>query len=383
MSLPLSGHLVIEFAGLAPGPYTGHLLQTYGAHVLRIDPHTTTTTTAQTPTTDTLSAHKRSLKLNLKSPSGHALLLRLLRRASILIDPYRPGVLEKLNLSPRTVHAINPKLVYARLTGFRRDGEYAGMAGHDINYLAVSGALSLLGRAGERPAAPGNILGDFAGGGLVCFCGILLALLRGDGEEGRVVEANMVDGTAGLTSFARFEMAKGRGGAWGNPRGENLLDGGVPFYDTYPTKDGKYVAVGALEERFYKAFVEGLFTGTGLHGRVPDRRVPGNLPVLRELFGKRFLEKTREEWERIFDGTDACVTPVLGHAELRERGFEQRPIVTLKGAEVEGSGWTGKTLKPGEGGKEALSEWWGLKEGVEWRVNDQDVFEDVGEKAKL
>ena len=290
-------------------------------------------------------------------------------------------MLERLNLSPAAVHAINPKLVYARLTGFRRDGKYAGMAGHDINYLAVSGALSLFGRKGEAPAAPGNVLADFAGGGLVCFCGILMALL--DGREGRVVEANMVDGTAGLTSFARFEMAKGTQGYWGNERGGNLLDGGAPFYDTFRTKDGKFMAVGALEPTFYEALVEGLFGGTGLHGRVPDRRVPGNWPVLRELFGKRFLQKTREEWESVFDGTDACVTPVLEHGDLMARGFEQRPIVTLKGAEVEGSGWTGKTLKPGEGGREALGEWWGLKEGIEWRVNEEGVFEDVREKGKL
>ena len=346
--------------------------------MLRIDPHTT----PPTPTADTLAEHKRSLKLNLKSAAGHALLLRLLPKATILIDPYRPGVLEKLNLSPATVHALNPKLVYARLTGFRRDGKYASMAGHDINYLAVSGALSLFGRKGEAPAAPGNILADFAGGGLVCFCGILLALLD-NGREGRVVEANMVDGTAGLTSFARFEMAKGAAGAWGNERGGNFLDGGAPFYDTFRTKDGKYMAVGALEQNFYEAFVEGLFAGTRLHGRVPDRRVRGNWPVLRELFRERFLQKTREEWEGIFDGTDACVTPVLEHGDLMARGFEQKPIVTLKSVEVEGSGWTGKMLKPGEGGREALSEWWELKEGVEWRVSEEGVFEGVREKAKL
>ncbi|PWW78590.1 CoA-transferase family III [Tuber magnatum] len=352
MSLPLSGHLVIEFAGLAPGPYTGHLLQTYGARVLRIDPHTATAT----PMADTLAEHKRSLKLNLKSTAGHALLLRLLPKATILIDPYRPGVLERLNLSPAAVHAVNPKLVYARLSGFRREGKYASMAGHDINFLAVSGALT-------------------------CFCGILLALL--DGKEGRVVEANMVDGTAGLTSFARFEMAKGARGAWGNIRGGNLLDGGAPFYDTFRTKDGKYMAVGALEQKFYEAFMDGLFRGTGLHGRAPDRRDPANWPVLREWFGKRFLEKTREEWEGVFDGTDACVTPVLEHRDLMARGFEQRPIVTLKGAEVKGSGWTGKTLNPGEGGREALSEWWGLEEGVEWRVNEEGVSESVRDKARL
>ncbi|CUS06814.1 unnamed protein product, partial [Tuber aestivum] len=302
MSLPLSGHLVIEFAGLAPGgsPYTGHLLQTYGARVLRVDPHSAT----PMATVDALAENKRSVILDLKSAAGHALLLRLLPKATILIDPYRPGVLEKLNLSPAAVHALNPKLVYARLTGFRRDGRYASMAGHDINYLAVSGALSLFGGKGDAPVPPANVLGDFAGGGLVCFCGILLALL--DGKEGRVVEANMVDGTAGLTSFARFEMAKGAGGAWGNERGGNLLDGGAPFYDSFRTKDGKYMAVGALEQRFYEAFVEGLFRGTGLHGRVPDRRNAANWPILRELFGKRFLEKTGQEWEGVFDGTDAC-----------------------------------------------------------------------------
>lgn len=255
------------------------------------------------------------------------------------------------------------------------------MAGHDINYLAVSGALSLLGDEGEAPRPPGNVLADFAGGGAVCFMGVLLALLaRAGSGVGGVVEANMVDGTAYLMSFARF---LGSTPVWDQPRGRNLLDGGAPFYGAYRTADGGYMAVGALEERFYGVFVERLFGGEC--GGLPDRRERGNWGRLREIFEKRFAEKTRGEWEVVFDGSDACVTPVLGNRELEEGGFEQRPIVTLKGAPavVGSEGWVGRALRPGEGGKEALEEWWGLKEGVEWVFGEQG-FESVEKvNAKL
>ena len=236
---PLSSLRVVEFAGLAPGPFAGKLLADFGAHVLRIDRHSTTTTV----TPDLLAAHKRSMRVNLKTPAGVALVRTLARSADVLIDPFRPGVLEKLGLGPETLRAENPRLVYARMAGFRRDGKYSAMAGHDINYIAVSGALSMLGRAGETPQPPGNLLGDFAGGGMVCFVGILLALLaRARSGKGQLVEANMVDGAAYLASFPRFLQMSGSP-TWSEPRGRNLLDGGAPFYDTYRTKDGGFMAV--------------------------------------------------------------------------------------------------------------------------------------------
>lgn len=220
-------------------PFAGKLLADYGASVLRIDRATATST----PAPDLLAAHKRSIRVNLKSPAGTSLLLALIPKTDILIDPFRPGVLESLGLGPSVLLALNPRLIYARLVGFQREGKYAAMAGHDINYLAVSGLLSMLGRAGAPPHPPGNVVGDFAGGGLMCVLGVLLALVvRAGTGRGQVVEANMVDGSAYLGSFPRFAQLA-RGGMWAAERGRNLLDGGAPFYDTYETRDGGFMAL--------------------------------------------------------------------------------------------------------------------------------------------
>lgn len=353
------------------------LLADAGASVLRIDrPQTTTSTT-----NDPLTRRKASLPLNLKDPSSTALLKALLATADILIDPYRPLVLERLNLGPSSLLALNPSLIYARLTGFRRDGRYSAMAGHDINYVALSGALSLLGRAGEPPHPPANMLGDFAGGGAMLVQGILLALLaRARGGKGQVVEANMVDGAAYLATFSRMTPWAGRG--------RNLLDGGCPFYDTYLTKDGKYFSVGALEPRFFDELLAGLRLSHLRESRF-DR---AEWPALRFVFTKAFREKTRAEWEAIFDGTDACAVPVLDYAELESdaaREGDQRPPVTLRstpclaikhrkepsdavehgqGPGVEGDGYHGRALAPGEGAPEMLYSWLGWKEREHYRV---------------
>ncbi|KAF8536690.1 CoA-transferase family III domain-containing protein [Trichophaea hybrida] len=389
---PLKSLLVLEFAGLAPGPFAGKLLADYGAQVLRIDRHNL----PPHPTADRLAPHKRSIRINLKSPSGIALVKSLAKTADVLIDPFRPGVLEKLDLGPDVLLAINPRLIYARMAGFRKEGKYAQMAGHDINYISVSGTLSMLGRPGENPYAPGNILGDFAGGGMMCFVGILLALLHRMGTgKGQVVEANMVDGSAYLASFLRFGQMNPDGN-WRNERGKNLLDGGAPFYDTYRTKDGGFMAVlvlslpilevalmrgrGALEPQFYKAFIERLLPG---RADVPDREDRENWPALRKLFTQTFLEKRRQEWEAIFDGIDACVTPVKTHMELKAEGFQLGPPVTLKDSPaLESEGWEGEALTPGQGGKEALEEWWGLKEGKQW-VDGQGGVEMLDVKSRL
>ncbi|KAK8245536.1 CoA-transferase family III domain-containing protein [Phyllosticta capitalensis] len=242
---PLAGIKVLEFAGLAPGPFAGLLLADYGAEVIRIDRAVAPSSAAPSPpppTADNLTRRKTSIAVDLKSPSGLALITSLIPHVDVVIDPYRPGVLEAAGLSPEKVlRRLNPRLVVARMTGFRRDGKYRDMAGHDINYLAVAGVLGMLGRRGERPYAPGNILGDFAGGGAVCFVGILLALLwREKSGHGQVVEANMVDGSAFMATFPRLAM---RGPLWERDRGDNVLDGGCPYYDTYETKDGKFMAV--------------------------------------------------------------------------------------------------------------------------------------------
>ncbi|KAL4996326.1 CoA-transferase family III domain-containing protein [Aspergillus recurvatus] len=376
--LPLAGLRVVELAGLAPGPFAGLLLADYGASVLRID-------RPKSISADQLTRGKSSITIDLRDRASHKLLLELLSNADVLIDPFRPGVLERLGLSPKDVLLKrNPRLIVARMTGFRRDGKYKDMAGHDINYIAVSGVLSMLGRAGERPHAPGNILGDFAGGGAVCFQGILLALLsRATTGRGQVVEANMVDGSAYLATMPRLNIQTP---LWNGPRGTNMLDGGSPFYDTYETKDaGKYFSVGALEPQFYAALIKGLGFQAG---ELPSREDRSNWPALREAFAKRFKEKTRAEWEAVFDGTDACATPVLEQSELQEAGFEQRPIVHLSDTPAgpiaaDDGAWTGEILEPGTGGRETLKTWLGWEQGRHYDVRSDGALVRADGKSKL
>ncbi|KAF6845088.1 alpha-methylacyl-racemase [Colletotrichum musicola] len=395
---PLAGIKVLEFAGLAPGPFAGMLLADAGATVLRID--RAAAGRNPPPTEDMLARRKASVAVDLKSPAGVALVRQLASKADVIIDPFRPGVLEKLGLGPDDLRALNRGLVYGRMTGFRRDGRYKDMAGHDINYLAVSGVLGLLGTEGEKPRPPWNILADFAGGGAVLFQGVTMALLARErnGGRGQVVEANMVDGSAYLASFPRFALKTPLGN---NGRGKNLLDGGCPFYDTYETKDGKYMAVGALEPQFFKALITGLgLEGQGWEQRRNDR---GTWGEIRELFTRVFKGRTRAEWEKVFDGTDACCTPVLDYAELEtEAGREgdQRPAVTLvgtpclavsegkaddatrgQGPGVEGGGYEGCLLTPGHGGEEVLEEWLGWKKGRDFEVRGGGLV--VKEKSRL
>ncbi|OJJ48482.1 hypothetical protein ASPZODRAFT_150699 [Penicilliopsis zonata CBS 506.65] len=361
---PLSGIKVIELAGLAPGPFAGLLLADYGASVLRIDRPRSTTEESHAPTPDRLTRHKASLCLDLKeeNPTDRGKLFSLLAHADVLIDPFRPGVLERLNLDPVDLLARFPRLIVARLTGFRPDGNdvYSSMAGHDINYLAVSGVLSLLGRKGQPPYAPANLLADFAGGGAMCFTGILLALLvRNKMGRGQIVHVNMVDGSAYLATMPRLLGLDSSSPVWNGERGDNLLDGGCPYYDTYATKDGKYVAVGALEPRFYSVLLDRLGLG---EADLPARTEKRNWPALRERFRAAFESKTRDEWAAVFEGSDACVTPVLELGELKQSGFRQalpvclgmtpgRAIPGEDGEEEKGG------LAPGEGGDDLVKEW--------------------------
>ncbi|KAL1597193.1 hypothetical protein SLS60_008775 [Paraconiothyrium brasiliense] len=391
---PLTGIRVLEFAGLAPGPFAGMLLADYGATVLRID----RASPASHPTSDQLTRRKTSITVNLKSPAAIALVKKLLPNVDVVIDPFRPGVLEKLGLSPQDVMLkINPKLIVGRMTGFRRDGKYSMMAGHDINYIAVSGVLSLFGRKGERPYPPGNVVGDFAGGGAMCFMGILLALLaRERSGQGQVVEANMVDGSAVLATMPRLGL---KTEVWKRERGTNMLDGGAPYYDTYETKDGKYMAVGAIEPQFYAALLKGLdLKPSDLPG---DRDNRADWAKLTEFFAEVFKKKSRAEWEVIFDGTDACCTPVFTNAELEAQGFDQRPAVTLtstpgyaisegesgrtaavgQGIGIEGSGWDEKGLIPGAGGEETLGRWLGWMKGRQYDIESGGLV--LKDTAKL
>lgn len=366
---PLTGVRVIELAGLAPGPFACLLLADYGASVLRVDrAHPQAhSSNPPSPTPDPLTRHKCSIALDLKSPNGLALLKSLLRHADILTDPFRPGVLESFGLAPNDLLAINPHLIIARLTGFRRDGPFAPMAGHDINYLAVSGLLSLFGPSNAPPTFPANIIADFAGGGLMCAFGILAALYnRTQTGKGQVVEANMVDGSAYLGTFSRFLRKTPLGDM---PRGENMLDGGCPWYGVYECKDGQYMAVGALEERFFELLLKDLDVDQRLLTTRDDRTT---WPALRKTFRKRFSEKTRPEWERIFAGTDACCTPVLSQDELEEQGYEQRPAVGLLGSPglsiPVSEAWSSQNLAAGVGGEKLVEGWTGWRRGREYKV---------------
>lgn len=285
----------------------------------------------------------------------------------MLIEPFRPGVLESLGLDPQILLAANPCLIIARLTGFRRDGPYSQMAGHDINYLAVSGILSQLGRKGSPPYAPANILADFAGGGLMCVFGILAALLgRVVDGKGQMVEANMVDGSAYLGTFMRYAMKKP---TWNQPRGENMLDGGSPFYEVYECKDGGYMAVGALEPQFFAELIRYLGLPEDLSSTQYDR---STWPAIKDQFEQRFLEKTRKEWELVFAGKDACCTPVISQSELEQQDYEQRPAVGLTGSPAlsipKRKQWSSEGLSPGSGGEDVLYAWEGWKKGRDYKI---------------
>jgi alpha-methylacyl-CoA racemase len=389
------------------------LLADAGASVLRVDRPATTTTSSSTsstgsrsplPTGDLLTRHKTSITVDLKNPHGIALLHALIPHIDVLIDPFRPSVLERLSLGPSHLLSLNPRLIYARLTGFRRDGRFAAMAGHDINYLAVSGVLSLLGRTRAPPTPPQNLLADFAGGGATLVQGILLALVsRVSTGKGQVVEASMVDGAGYLASFSRFMVAGRVPGLGDRPRGENLLDSGCPYYDVYETRDrGRFVAVGALEPQFFAALLKGLgLQGMGWEEKRYDR---DRWPELRRVFEDVFRTRTRDEWEQVFAGSDACCTPVYEYAEMRAdpvaKEGDQRPPVTLRdtpclavkkgvsddashgqGPGVEGEGYIGYPLAPGEGGVETLKAWLNWTRGVHFDVRDGGLV--LKDKARL
>jgi len=316
---PLSGLRVLELTGIGPAPFACMLLADLGAEVIRIDRADGVRPFAEWHRV--LDRGRRSVALDLKNPYAVRAALRLAERCDVLVEGFRPGVAERLGVGPHQCHARNPSLVYARMTGWGQHGPLAQTPGHDINYIALTGALDAIGSAGGPPVPPVNLLGDFAGGGMLLFGGILAAVLeqRRTGR-GRVVDAAIVDGTALLMSML---LGMSGAGQWQPARGRNLLDGGAPFYCVYPCLDGRYVAVGALEDQFFTALVQGL----GLDpGSLPDRWRHANWDVLRTVFADRFARRTRDEWASVFSSTDACVTPVLTveeaalHPHLRARG---------------------------------------------------------------
>ncbi|XP_072461984.1 alpha-methylacyl-CoA racemase [Notamacropus eugenii] len=316
--MALQGIRVLELAGLAPGPHCGMMLADFGAQVIRVD-----RLGSQGPTW--MTRGKRSLALDLTRHPGVVVMRRLCKQMDVLVEPFRPGVMERFGLGPDILQRDNPRLIYARLTGFGQSGKFSKVAGHDINFLALSGVLSKLGRSSENPYAPLNLLADFGGGGLTCALGIVLALYeRTQSGKGQVIDANMVEGTAYLSSFLWHSQ---NAGIWSQPRGKNLLDSGAPFYETYRTSDGKFMAVGAIEPQFYALLINGL----GLNcDELPDQLSVSDWEEMKKKFADIFAKKTQAEWCTIFDGTDACVTPVvsLEKAALDEHNQERGSFIT-------------------------------------------------------
>ncbi|WP_420751674.1 CaiB/BaiF CoA transferase family protein [Rhodococcus sp. O3] len=304
---PLAGIRVVEFAGLGPGPHAATLLADLGADVVCVQRPGLIPPAGHR---DQIQRGRTVVEANLKDPEQVEKVLGLIERADVVIEGFRPGVTERMGLGPDVALARNPRLVYGRMTGWGQEGPLANAAGHDINYISLTGVLHAIGREGERPVPPLNMVGDFGGGSMFLIFGILSALVeRQTSGKGQVVDAAMVDGALALSHM--MWSFRGRG-MWSDERGTNLLDTGAPFYDVYETSDGKYMAVGAIEPQFYALLLQGL----GLDpANLPQQLDRSAWPEMKKLFTETFLSKTRDEWSEIFLGTDACVSPVLTWAE--------------------------------------------------------------------
>jgi alpha-methylacyl-CoA racemase len=307
MTGPLAGVKIVELAGQGPAPFAGALLADFGADVVLVDRPPGSGWAPQVPRKyDFYMRNKHSVGLDLKAERGVATAKALIGKADVLIEGYRPGVMERLGLGPAECLALNPRLVYARMTGWGQEGPMAQEAGHDINYLALTGALHAIGPAGTPPPPPLNLVADLGGGAMFLVAGILMALIEaGATGRGQVVDCAMVDGVAQLMSaFQAFRQQ----GSWSENRQDNIVDGGAPHYGTYATSDGRYVSVGAIEPQFYVNLVKAL----GLDpAQLPDRDDRRNWPLLRQRFAKIFATRTRAEWDELMKGRDACVAPVL------------------------------------------------------------------------
>ncbi|HSE08122.1 MAG TPA: CaiB/BaiF CoA-transferase family protein [Nocardioidaceae bacterium] len=308
---PLRGIKVVELAGIGPGPHAAMLLADLGADVVRVE-KPGGALSAGARETDLLTRGRPSIAMDLKNPAAVETVLDLVARADVFLEGMRPGAAERLGLGPEECHARNPRLVYGRMTGWGQDGPLAHTAGHDMNYIGISGSLHGLGQTPSKPQFPTNLLGDFGGGSTYLVIGVLAALLESRvSGEGQVVDAAIVDGSAHLNAMLASMIA---GGGWREERKVNLLDGGMPFYDIYETSDGRHMAVGSLEPKFYDELIKGL----GLAGEVPDRYDFERHDELRSLIAGRFRERTQAEWAAVFDGTDACCTPILPLTEAAE-----------------------------------------------------------------
>ena len=361
---PLTGYRVIEFAGIGPGPMCAMLLSDMGADVLRIDRTSAAGLGISMRTKfDLLNRGRRSVAFDLKKAEAIDAVMRLVEKADALIEGFRPGVMERLGLSPDQCLARNPRLVFGRMTGWGQEGPLAEAAGHDINYIALTGALHSIGRTGDRPLPPLNLVGDFGGGALYLALGVVAALLEAQKSgKGQVVDAAMVDGASSLmTAIYGIKAA----GMWTNNRGENLLDTGAHFYEVYETSDGKFVSIGSIEAKFYEELLE----LSGLKGQeLPNQMDRTAWPALKEQLTKIFKSKTRDEWCKIMERSDVCFAPVLSmeeapkHPHNRHRGtFVEVEGVVQPGPAPRFSRTPGKVQRPpaspGEHSEEALRDW--------------------------
>jgi alpha-methylacyl-CoA racemase len=364
MSGPLAGVRVLELAGIGPGPFCGMMLADMGADVLRIDRlEAADLGLPLPPKYDVMARGRRSIALDLKQPKSIELVLALLDKADALIEGFRPGVTERLGLGPDVCLKRNPRLVYGRVTGWGQDGPLAQAAGHDINYIAISGALHAIGRAGEAPVFPLNLVGDFGGGAMYLAFGIACALVEARGcGRGQVVDAAMSDGAASLMAIFYGRLAAG---GWRDERGVNVLDGAAPWYGVYETADGKYIAVGAIEGRFYAELVKRLgLADTALPGQHERAR----WGELRAAFAAAFKQKSRDEWCKLLEGTDVCFAPVLSlreapqhrHNRARETLVERdgviQPAPAPRFSRTPGEIARGAPER-GQGGAAALADW--------------------------
>jgi alpha-methylacyl-CoA racemase len=307
---PLRGLRVVELAGIGPAPFAGMMLADMGAEVVRVDRHPGAGAAPVAALTDVLGRGRRSVAIDLKHPEGPSTLLRLVETADALIEGFRPGVTERLGLGPDVCLARNPRLVYGRMTGWGQEGPYAAMAGHDINYIALSGTLSLIGRAGEPPVPPVNLVGDFGGGGMLLAFGVVAALLEASRSgQGQVVDAAMVDGAALLATMVYGLKAAG---LWGE-RGSNLLDTGAWYYEVFETADGGYISLGSLEPQFFAEMTRltGLADDVDGLGPVPSQGDRAAWPAAKRRLAAIIASRTRDEWCALLEGTDACFAPVL------------------------------------------------------------------------
>ena len=365
---PLSGVKVVEIASIGPGPYAAMMLADMGADVIRVDRKNQAgrpgTTVGANPRHEVLNRGRRSLAVDLKKPEAIETVLKLCEDADVILEGFRPGVMERLGLGPEIVQARNERIVYGRMTGWGQDGPYASVAGHDINYISLSGVLHAIGRKGETPVPPMNLVGDFGGGGMLLAFGLVSALFEAQKSgKGQVVDAAMVDGSALLMAPIYGLQQMGR---WdGDNRGTNLLDSGAHFYDVYETSDGKYISIGSIEPQFYALLLE----KAGLDkDKFADQMDKEKWPDYKAEIESLFKTKTRDEWCDIMEYTDICFSPVLSMNEAHEHphNVERDTFIEIEGIRQPGpaprfSRTAAEVARPspipGEHNEEVLAEW--------------------------